>query len=1028
MIASPAVAQDATVSDQAAPEEDQAATPVPSPRPAPTQVQQDDEIVVTGSRIRRTESSSSSPLQIIDPELSQRQGRLSTSDMIQSSPIAQGSTQITSAISTNFVTNGGPGTQTVSLRGLGAERTLVMLNSRRAGPAGTRGAIASFDLNILPSSIVKSVEILKDGASSIYGSDAIAGVVNIITKTHTDGLELSGYANMPLKSGGESYNASAAWGKDFGRGHIMLAVDWYKQSELERKDRKYLDCPEDYIFRKDMKTRADLVDPRTGKYRCDGVIWGQVWTYGVGNMPDYLTLLQYSYPGDNLGNYIGGMPPAAAPGDLATPPGWFPVGLDGDPASNSVMNLYHPYERASSVIPRSDRITGYLDGSFEISDNVEAYAEGLFNRRRTYEDSLTQFYNFGYTGLYAPGDPDDPFPGFTNPEGGNSYVSPTGIIDVHRKYTVDYYRGILGLRGDVGKTWHWDVYGHHSLSNGKYKLQQILNDVIYQQTLRAYGYGCAGLFTPISNRECLQMNWVDPRVMAGDLSDEERNYLFDTETGRTKYKQSFVEASATGNVFDLPAGAVGVAVGAVIRRDSIDDQPGHITQAANPDYDPTDPTSPQFVDNAFANGFSSGHTYGHTVTKEAFAEVNIPVFKDATFAKSFELSGAGRVTSVKAVRGSDGFTSNNKGNFTYKVMANWQVNDWVRFRATMGTSFRAPALFEQFLAGQASGARQSSIDPCVSWQNRFDNGEISQRVATNCAADGISPTHSGAGIQATVFTSGGIGELKPEKSKAKTASIILTPRFAGLPNTRMSLVLDYFDITVRGEIDRLTARDIVYGCYESDNFPNDPRCSLFERGQDGDPENIKNVFSRFINIDEQRNTGLDMTFRLDQQLGFGKLSVVAQGTRQFKDTVSRLGEFDVLNGDIGDPKFNADINTSLDLGSTTLFWGVNYIGKSSSVADYNELNGDLCSTNPNTISQFDGDVCVKPKAGSAFYHNFSVTQEFAKRFEVTLGMSNVFNRKPPKVSGVSTIGTAPALASQYDWLGRRMFINAKARF
>ena len=118
----------------------------------------DQSIVITGSRIRRTEATSAAPLQIIDPTLSQRQGLNTTAEIIQSSPIASGSTQITSAISTNFITNGGPGSQTIDLRGLGASRTLVLLNGRRAGPAGTRGGVTAFDLNVLPAEIVRSVE------------------------------------------------------------------------------------------------------------------------------------------------------------------------------------------------------------------------------------------------------------------------------------------------------------------------------------------------------------------------------------------------------------------------------------------------------------------------------------------------------------------------------------------------------------------------------------------------------------------------------------------------------------------------------------------------------------------------------------------------------------------------------------------------------------------------------------------------------------------------------------------------------
>jgi iron complex outermembrane receptor protein len=136
----------------------------------PAAAQQSDQaIVVTGSRLRRSEFNSPDPIQVINPEIGLQQGQIQTVELVNSSPLATGSVQITSVISNNFVTEGGAGAQTVSLRGLGADRTLVLLNGRRAGPAGVRGAISSFDLNVLPSSIIQSVEILKTGASSIYG-------------------------------------------------------------------------------------------------------------------------------------------------------------------------------------------------------------------------------------------------------------------------------------------------------------------------------------------------------------------------------------------------------------------------------------------------------------------------------------------------------------------------------------------------------------------------------------------------------------------------------------------------------------------------------------------------------------------------------------------------------------------------------------------------------------------------------------------------------------------------------------------
>jgi iron complex outermembrane receptor protein len=1039
------------------------------------------EVLVTGSRIRRNETTSASPLQIIDPVIAMREGRFDTAEIVQNSPIASGSTQITAAISANTVSNGGPGAQTVSLRGLGAARTLVLLNSRRAGPAGTRGGVSAFDLNVLPSSVIRSVEILKDGASSIYGSDAIAGVVNLLTKTSTNGLEISGFSSVPIEGGGENYNINAAWGKDFGRGHILLAADYFRQNELERQDRSFLGCSEDYVFRPAStsgpvgswvpgSTRADTIDPRTGAYACtNGVAWGHVWAYRGGggasgtvgsNLPNVsyrdaaqYQLMQFSYGNDNLGRYVNPLAPPVNPGNIVAPAGWYPVGQPS-PVPYSLVNSYHPFEQKDSIVPGQERISFYLDGAYEVFEGIEVYAEGIFNRRRTYIDAQSQIYNFGYTDMYAPGDPDDPFPGWTA-NGGFAYLSPTGILDDYdQDITVDYYRGVVGFRGEIDGNWRFDVYGQYSRSDGKYQLDQILKDAVDQQTNRAFGAGCAGLTTSISRRPCLQVNWVDPRFMAGDLTPAEKAYFLDTETGRTIYTQQFIEGSLSGNLFELPGGPVGVAVGGVYRRDEIDDTPGHITMAPNPLYNPArDPNNLQYnaalgppstrtptVDNAFSNNFSSGHTFGYSITKEIFGELNLPLLKDIPFIQEFTVSGAARITNVYAEKGVDpGFRrdprfvyeDNSTGNWTYKGMANWQINDWVRLRGTYGTSYRAPALFEQFLASQVSGASQN-IDPCTNWGQGLASGAISQRVADNCASQGIGPNKGGAGIQVAVLTSGGLGQLVPETSTAWTASVILTPKFNFLPDTDIAITVDYFDINVQGEVQLFNNADILLGCYDSPNFPNDPRCSLFERGQDGAPQNLKTLRRQYVNIDEQINRGFDFTVRLRQDLGsLGRLSILGQATLQTKDLINRVGEIDDDNGDIGDPKFTGSLSTTWESGGTSINWGMNVIGKTSSVEDYLEANGALCNISPDRgVDQYGGNYCVAPFIDKTyFYHSLSLTQQVGKQFEMTLGVSNLFDTKPPQASGLALfVGNVQLAASQYDWMGRRAFVSAKARF
>ena len=522
--------------------------------------------------------------------------------------------------------------------------------------------------------------------------------------------------------------------------------------------------------------------------------------------------------------------------------------------------------------------------------------------------------------------------------------------------------------------------------------------------------------------------------MAGDFTDEEEAYFTETEVGNTLYEQVFVEASVSGQAFEMPAGWLGFAAGAVYRRDEINDLPGHVTYAPNPDFDPTlsedDPAYERpFVDNGFANPFSSGNTFGYRETTEAFAEIEVPLMRDRPLVQDLVLSASARVTNVNSVRGSDGFSDSDNGNVTYKLMGNWQVNDWLRFRATYGTSYRAPALFELFLADQVSGARQT-VDPCVNWGQKLAEGSITQRIADNCAAEGLADDRTGQGIQASVFTSGGVGVLESESSRAITASTILTP-YVGA-DTDLALTIDYFDIKVKDEIAQLTPTAILRNCYDSEDFPNSPFCDLFERGQDGDPTNIRNIFRKFINVDEQLNRGIDFTIRASHDFGdAGRIQLLAQATYQLEDVVSRLGEFEDFNGEVGDPKFTADINLGYDYKGWGLLYGLDIVGASSSEEDYIEDFGNLCrSPETSEFAEFVylGTYCVRPRTDAVFYHNLSLTKEFADRFEITAGVSNIFDTRPPEVSGITTIGGASPFVSQYDWLGRRLFVRAGINF
>lgn len=991
-------------------------------------------IVVTGSRIRRTEFNSADPIQIIDPGLGEKQGQNQLVELLQSSPIAQGSIQITSSISNGFVTNGGADAQTISLRGLGAERTLVLLNGRRAGPAGVRGAVSSFDLNVLPLSVVRQVEVLKTGASSIYGSDAVAGVINILTKTDTDGFEIGGFTSVPLKGGGETYDVNLTYGNAFDRGHIMATIDYFQQQNLRRSDRDFLFCQEEFLKREADGSRADIVDFRTGQPACNGTIGNLILTNNDFTGPGFsqgllapngnqLFIGQY---GANLSQVGISFNNFAANG-VSAPADFFGLNFDGP--STGALNQFEPLEQASDVFSKVTRLTGYLDASYKLTDSIKIYTELLFNNRKSYSNSFQQLNVFQFTGSSdlpfffcdpsidncSPFDAGDPFNAeFT----GNFLLRPLILAESDFSTDVDYYRGVLGFQGDFGGTlsgWTWDIYGQHSRSEASYTQDVIFQDALDSQSFRTRS--CVGQTTRINGTPCIDIDFTDPRVLRGDFTSAERAFLFGEETGNTLFKQTSAEGTMSGNLFRLPAGNVGVAFGAQIRRDEIVDTPGEFTLAGNA-----------------ALRTSSGITAGNTVSKEIFGEVQIPLIYDTPLIQRLTLSGAARYTDVKATR-RDGVTDS-FSDTTWKAGLDWEVTDWLRFRGTYGTSFRAPALFELFLENQTGFQAQQDIDICINTGANLAQGNITQRIFDNCAAAGIGPNFAGATGSATIVSGGGIGLLDPETSTAKTASIILTPDLTGIlwGGLRTSLAVDYFDIEVNDEITTLGAANIITGCYNSEFFPNEPLCDLITRAPAGNPaaQNITQVTDTFVNINDQRNRGVDVTFRLDQDLGnLGSVTIRAQMTWQLEDKVA-LFEGTVIddNGEAGDPKWVGDFNLSWTKGPWTVFYGLDVTGGTSDLEDLLATQGgNACRT---SIFRPGGRFCPDIRLSPTFYHSTSITREIDDKFQITVGMANIFDTPPPRastaLSGITAIGQAPAFGSQYDYLGRRLFLNVRGSF
>jgi len=541
----------------------------------------------------------------------------------------------------------------------------------------------------------------------------------------------------------------------------------------------------------------------------------------------------------------------------------------------------------------------------------------------------------------------------------------------------------LGFSGSVGD-YSWDISGQYSRSDGDYISDQIFDDSVTSSWFQ--NGSCVGQTTSVRGVPCMDPRWLDPDFNNGVLTPEERAFLFGTETGNTEYTQWSIEGTVSGPLFDLPAGEVLGAIGFQYREDEIKDVPGEITLANN------------------AWGASgAGITEGDDSTTAIFGEIEIPVISDVPLIHNLIINASARYTDVDSY-GSDS---------TWKMGVNWELTPEVRVRASSGTSFRTPALYELYLADQTSFTGQRRVDPCIRWGTNLADGSISQRLADNCAADGIAPDFTGAPISATIVTGGGLGILEAETSEANTIGIVWQPDFANL-----SISADFFDIKIEDQVSQLGASTIVSACYNSDFFPNDPLCALFERR--ALDQGIDNIRDSYINVAEQRNRGWDLAATWVTDTPVGMLTLETQHTFQIEDTVALFEDTaQDFNGEVGEPKWTGRVSAALQNGAWSGAWVANIIGDSS---NYDSFGG-------NTVSLRGREVRVVLDTDTVVYHNASVAYSFDNGATVRLGVSNIFDKEPPRLTTlnlgeVSTQGNS-AFYSQYDWEGRTIFANLR---
>lgn len=939
-----------------------------------------DEIVVVGSRIRRDNYNAPSPTQVVTREEATLQGFASTTEALQSTAVTGGTSQINNSYG-GYVTNGGPGANTIGLRGMGPSRTLVLLNGRRVSPAGSRGSVGAADLNVLPTAMIDRVEVLRDGASSVYGSDAVAGVVNIQTRKNFEGLVFEAQSNLPMEANGNggSNRLSLTAGARGDRWRAAGSVERYERDELTLRDREFTRCQTDG-FRND----KDYIDPLTGASKCypltttgsNGVTINTIGT-----------------------NTLAGVAAAGATGTSFNR--WRPnsgvteglVGFEGVGGGTNNINVRDTFEDRmlnESLISPVDITTIYGEGGYQLNalGNAELYGEVLFNQRKSAQT--------GYRQLaldYAKGSPLIPSSLAASTAFGDQGLNKGQAVGVrafigfgndHSEQEVNFSRYVAGLKGDFFvPEWRYDAYVSHSRSRSEYTSEQFLTNRLIESldvvSNGAGGFQCREL---ASNPGCVAAPALTTQTIGGVLPKEWVDYVFRPVTGITEYTESVASIGIDGPLFDLPAGKVMGFFGAEYRKSEIDDTPGLDSQNGNT-----------------YNFSTSAITRGSDSVWEVFGEIEAPLLADAPFAKELTFNGSFRYTDYDSY-GDD---------TTYKAGLVYRPIDWITVRGTYGTSYRAPALFEQFV-GATTGFLSNSNDRC----NNYGAPGVNPNRVANCAAEGLAGDWQSTTSVEVVTAGGAEAGLAAETSTNMTVGLVLQPL---LPSGwgDLAFAVDYYEIEVKNGVSRTGAGNILTRCYDSNpaDFAADAGfCRLVSR----DPANGQlTVLNSYVNLATDNVKGLDYTLRYRKDVGPGT-ALFNLGVTQYTEVSSKLFEEDPLEdtkGMINSPEFTGTADLSYSWDKWRVRYGVEWIQGMDSYAYYEE--------DPAT-SQYDLEV------GDYFQHNASV-QYRADGWTVTAGVRNLLNEDPPVISaGVyNRVGNAP-LYSGYDYLGRTAFVNLTKSF
>ncbi|MDO6611753.1 TonB-dependent receptor [Shewanella sp. 1_MG-2023] len=608
------------------------------------QAEKVERIAVTGSRIKRTDMETASPVTVIDASAIIASGATSIDDVLQKMTSSGG------AMTNAGINNGSGGNTNVNLRGLGAERTLVLVNGRRMIASGT-GAASSVDLNTIPVSMIQRVEVLKDGASAVYGTDAIAGVVNVILKRDFDGFELNVQTGMSGQGDADESSIDFTMGNTFDKGNVVINAQYTKRGDASQADRDFSECP--------IAEGADGLYCAGSSYSQGGHVWGDKNFNIVGTGVDGAYAIGDSgfygeYVDDGEGKakfqYFDGKSAA----DLS--------GRDGEYHDFTNDDRYN-YSADSFLSTPMERLNLSMAGTYELSDNIMFFSEAMYSKRWSDQQMAPQpIWNaaaWEYKPMSAGGFMTDDLLPWVQAGEEVSYgrrMVESGTRNFSQ--VVDTIRLVVGLEGEFENGWTWDA----SYNKGK-------NDSV--DTL-------ANLHNIGSINDAVQAGDFDPFLQSSWMGDSISPFVY-TEVNAGGSELDIAALSLSGDIVDLPAGTMGFAAGYEFRKESAYFTPDSLTAQG------------------LANDPRVEATSGSFDVSEFYAELAIPLLSDLPLAQQVDMSAAIRYFDYSTF-GDDS---------TWKLGLTWRLFDDLMVRGVQSTAFRAPTVDELY------GGKSPSFDQIV---------------------------------------------------------------------------------------------------------------------------------------------------------------------------------------------------------------------------------------------------------------------------------------------------------------------------